>query len=293
MERLGMQEDERIEHRWVNKAIENAQKKVEGHNFDIRKHLLEYDDVMNQQRKTIYSLRKQVLEGRYAPDLTDEEKKAGKQAEVPTQSGEWTTEKLAETLRPRIKQILDEFFAGLKQGDVDPYRAGADAEPGPGEVNHEELTRELYRYFGAMVDLQSESKDPKACLDKAMREVAESLIQQRERVLDLSDASISAHVFEHCPEKVHPEEWEMNALEEKLKPPPAKEEKPPAAPASPFARKRRSAMLEKARARIVMRTVPTDYSDRAAVEVVELVSKFVDCDALSSRPGFFVDHVSP
>ncbi len=64
-----------------------------------------------------------------------------------------------------------------------------------------------------------------------------------------------------------------HALEEKLRPPqPAKptEEKPSQPPASPFARKRRSAMLEKARARIVMRTVPTDYSDRATVEVVEL-----------------------
>ena len=50
-----------IEHRWLTKAIENAQKKVEGHNFDIRKNLLEYDDVMNQQRKTIYAMRRQVL----------------------------------------------------------------------------------------------------------------------------------------------------------------------------------------------------------------------------------------
>jgi preprotein translocase subunit SecA len=216
MERLGMQEDERIEHRWVNKAIENAQKKVEGHNFDIRKHLLEYDDVMNQQRKTIYSLRKQVLEGRYCPELSESEKKAGKKAEVPTKSGEWTVDKLSETLRPRIKQILDEFFGGLKEGEVDPYRAGADAEPGRGEVNHEELTRELYRYFGAMVDLQSEAKNPKACLDKATREVAASLIQQRERILDLSDEAIAATVNQFCPEKVHAEEWEMSALEEAL-----------------------------------------------------------------------------
>jgi len=216
MERLGMQEDERIEHRWVNRAIENAQKKVEGHNFDIRKHLLEYDDVMNQQRKTIYSLRKQVLEGRYAPELSEQEKKEGKKYEVPTKSGEWTVEKLSETLRPRIKQILDEFFAGLKQGEVDPYRAAADAEPGRGEVNHEELTRELYRYFGAMVDLQTESRDPKACMEKAVREVAASLIQQRERILDLCDESISAQVYEHCPEKVHPEGWGMPALEEAL-----------------------------------------------------------------------------
>ena len=70
MERLGMEEDVPIEHGLINRAIENAQKKVEGHNFDIRKNLLEYDDVMNQQRKTIYSLRRQVLEGRYAPEPT-------------------------------------------------------------------------------------------------------------------------------------------------------------------------------------------------------------------------------
>jgi preprotein translocase subunit SecA len=56
-----MEEDVPIEHRWTTKAIENAQKKVEGHNYDIRKHLLEYDDVMNQQRKVIYALRKEVL----------------------------------------------------------------------------------------------------------------------------------------------------------------------------------------------------------------------------------------
>jgi preprotein translocase subunit SecA len=61
MERLGMQEGEVIEHKWLSKAIENAQKRVEGHNFDMRKNLLEYDDVMNQQRKTIYRLRRQVL----------------------------------------------------------------------------------------------------------------------------------------------------------------------------------------------------------------------------------------
>jgi preprotein translocase subunit SecA len=61
MERLGMQEGEVIEHKWLSKAIENAQRRVEGHNFDIRKNLLEYDDVMNQQRRTIYRLRRQVL----------------------------------------------------------------------------------------------------------------------------------------------------------------------------------------------------------------------------------------
>jgi preprotein translocase subunit SecA len=61
MERLGMEEGEPIEHRWINAAIENAQKKVEAHNFDIRKHLLEYDDVMNKQREVIYGRRRDVL----------------------------------------------------------------------------------------------------------------------------------------------------------------------------------------------------------------------------------------
>ncbi|MBI3767905.1 MAG: preprotein translocase subunit SecA [Deltaproteobacteria bacterium] len=61
MERLGMEEGEPIEHRWINAAIENAQKKVEAHNFDIRKHLLEYDDVMNKQREVIYARRRETL----------------------------------------------------------------------------------------------------------------------------------------------------------------------------------------------------------------------------------------
>jgi preprotein translocase subunit SecA len=63
MERLGMEEDEPIFHPWISKAIENAQKKVEAHNFEIRKNLLEFDDVMNQQRKTVYELRRAILAG--------------------------------------------------------------------------------------------------------------------------------------------------------------------------------------------------------------------------------------
>ncbi|HSR36195.1 MAG TPA: helicase-related protein, partial [Desulfurivibrionaceae bacterium] len=61
MDRLGMEEDEPIEHAMISRAIENAQRKVEGHNFEIRKHLLEYDDVMNKQREVIYRQRREVL----------------------------------------------------------------------------------------------------------------------------------------------------------------------------------------------------------------------------------------
>jgi len=63
MTRLGMEEGVPIEHGLVTRAIENAQKKVEAHNFDIRKHLLEYDDVMNKQREVIYQQRREVLKG--------------------------------------------------------------------------------------------------------------------------------------------------------------------------------------------------------------------------------------
>ena len=69
MDKLGMEEDEPIEHNMITKAIENAQRKVEGHNFDIRKHLLEYDDVMNKQREVIYKQRRELLEGEDISDV--------------------------------------------------------------------------------------------------------------------------------------------------------------------------------------------------------------------------------
>ena len=62
MRKLGMQRGEAIEHPWVNRAIENAQRKVEARNFDVRKQLLEYDDVANDQRRVVYSQRNELLE---------------------------------------------------------------------------------------------------------------------------------------------------------------------------------------------------------------------------------------
>ncbi|MFH1131383.1 MAG: preprotein translocase subunit SecA, partial [Pseudomonadota bacterium] len=216
MDRMGMREDEPIEHRFVNKAIANAQKKVEGHNFDIRKHLLEYDDVMNQQRKTIYGLRKQVLEGHYLPELSEQEKKEGKKTEVPVKSGQWTIENLVEKLRPKITEIIQLSFEHPQQTTDDPPSTETPQPTPRRSVNHETLTRHLYRYFGAMIDLQAETKDQKACVEKSIQEVATSLIQQRERILDLCDEAISDAIAEHCPEKVHAEEWNLVGLEEAL-----------------------------------------------------------------------------
>ncbi|MCY4348415.1 MAG: preprotein translocase subunit SecA [Thiotrichales bacterium] len=69
MQKLGMEHGEAIEHRWVTKAIENAQRKVEAFNFDIRKQLLEYDDVANDQRREIYTLRNELME---TDDVSDQ-----------------------------------------------------------------------------------------------------------------------------------------------------------------------------------------------------------------------------
>jgi len=68
MQKLGMEEGEAIEHPWVTKAIENAQRKVEGHNFDIRKQLLEFDDVANDQRKVVYEQRNELMD---TDDISD------------------------------------------------------------------------------------------------------------------------------------------------------------------------------------------------------------------------------
>jgi preprotein translocase subunit SecA len=72
MDRLGMEEGEPIEHKLVTRAIATAQKRVENHNFEIRKHLLEYDDVMNKQREIVYGMRRQILDGASQADTIAE-----------------------------------------------------------------------------------------------------------------------------------------------------------------------------------------------------------------------------
>jgi len=72
LDKLGMDEDDPIEHNMISKAIENAQRKVEGHNFDMRKHLLEYDDVMNKQREVIYQQRRESLDSKNIKPLIEE-----------------------------------------------------------------------------------------------------------------------------------------------------------------------------------------------------------------------------
>jgi preprotein translocase subunit SecA len=129
---LGMKEGIPIESRMISKRIEHAQKSVEAQNFEARKHLLEYDDVMNKQRETIYSLRRSFLEGRDQKEFVLE--RAGAIAD-----------ELVEMYCPR-DQHPDQWnatqFANevLNQFGLDPKTAGIDVA----QLNHDELVTALH-----------------------------------------------------------------------------------------------------------------------------------------------------
>jgi preprotein translocase subunit SecA len=127
MGRLGMEEGEPIEHGLVTRAIENAQKKVEAHNFDIRKHLLEYDDVLNKQREVIYNQRREVLKGEtlkeevlsMAEGLASEV--VSRYAESENDASDWDWNGLREGLLHQFNLRFDassEERSGIKLGDL-------------------------------------------------------------------------------------------------------------------------------------------------------------------------------
>ena len=105
LQRLGMEEGEAIEHRWVSRAIETAQRKVEAHHFDIRKNLLEYDNVANDQRKVVYELRDEMMGAERVTPMIDGIREdvvnAVIDAHIPPQSPEelWTVDELEETFK--------------------------------------------------------------------------------------------------------------------------------------------------------------------------------------------------
>jgi preprotein translocase subunit SecA len=117
MDKMGMTDGEPIEHNLISKAIENAQRRVEGHNFEIRKHLLDYDNVMNQQREVIYQQRRKVLEGQ---DLR-----------------EMIREMIDEILDPLLDPFLDEKtppeewdLAGLKERLLQQFNLKVEIDTG-------------------------------------------------------------------------------------------------------------------------------------------------------------------
>ncbi|HHL40822.1 MAG TPA: preprotein translocase subunit SecA [Deltaproteobacteria bacterium] len=113
MDRLGMEEDVPIEHSLVTRAIESAQKKVEAHNFDIRKHLLEYDDVMNQQREVVYGYRRQILAREGLDGMIDDfvaevsDDLVSTHVEERTRPEDWDREAISEAVHGRFGFELD------------------------------------------------------------------------------------------------------------------------------------------------------------------------------------------
>ena len=230
MERLGMEEDVPIEHGMVNRAIENAQRKVEAHHFDSRKHLLEYDDVMNQQRKSIYALRRSVLEGRLAgldveallggkvgttakPADVDAEEFASKQAAT---AGKIKAEyaQLKERLGPVIGVLVDAFWETEPAPDAEAQAE----ESGEGKLRDERAySHEIYRRFGAVIELPRTATSKKEIAEATTHQACVSLIQQRKRAYDLAYDLVEKIVVEHCPSDKSPDDWDMTALVNALK----------------------------------------------------------------------------
>jgi preprotein translocase subunit SecA len=231
MERMGMPDDEPIEHPWVTKSVENAQKKVEERNFDIRKNLLEYDDVMSAQRKTIYDMRQAMLVGRYSPDVLDEEgKPTGKKREI--EPAEWVDELVGPDVGHLLGMFLsDPIIARDKEGNPrditrddfekakDAGSDGAAGGPKPhaagGGVKYVELDslqREIYTKWGVKIDLEDREEDVLEIYDEVRELVPRALTEQRERLLDLLDRILSAMVEESCPPRKPPEDWDWGGV---------------------------------------------------------------------------------
>ncbi|MEM8608051.1 MAG: preprotein translocase subunit SecA [Myxococcota bacterium] len=217
MDRLGMEEDVPIEHRWVTRAVENAQKKVEERNFDIRKHLLEYDDVMNQQRKSMYALRKQVLRGEYRTVPSDEERKEGIEPES-------LVNEIDTDLLSRVEPVLENM---VKFHAYPPPEGGFTEEGMPEhrkraiesdlasleEVRVKLLEKDVYQWFGCVVPLEEYRNDPTGAFARLRDAVGMSLTEQKERLLDLVDEIVVTMTDHACPPGKHYEDWDLPALE--------------------------------------------------------------------------------
>ncbi|MBC8412404.1 MAG: preprotein translocase subunit SecA [Nitrospira sp.] len=156
MGKLGMEEDQPIEHKWVTKAIETSQKRVEGHNFDIRKHLLEYDDVNNKQRTEIYSFRREILT---SDNLKDQSLEMAENLlddllaiHCPENKHpeDWDTKALRDVLYGQFgiyPEIPETNFEELREALFQEVKKAYDAK-------EEELGSETMRYLEKMILLQ-------------------------------------------------------------------------------------------------------------------------------------------
>ena len=172
MYRLGMTEGVPIESKMISNKIEGAQKSVEAQNFDARKHLLEYDDVMNKQRETIYSIRRSALEGKDQRDYV-----LGIAEDVAREIAETCCPRAQHPQQWNISQFLAEVHA---QFGIDAKAAGAD----PAKLNADELTGAIV----AAVNKRYEEKEAQIGPD-VMRWL------ERRIILDVVDTQWKDHLL--------------------------------------------------------------------------------------------------
>src|SRR5947209_367494 len=156
MQKLGMEEGVPIEHGMVTRAIERAQKQVEAQNFSVRKHLLEYDDVMNKQRENIYALRRQILDGQIRVANEDEEEGILDSRAYLMLLAEDLVDSIVETYAPR-------------EGDLEQWDLGA-------------LKRELSRVFAVDVRGDFANRSADEIRDEAWAQVLASYDQKEQLI---------------------------------------------------------------------------------------------------------------
>ncbi len=159
MAKLGMENGQPIEHPMVSKAVENAQRKVEGHNFDIRKHLLEYDDVMNRQREVIYALRRDILTGENQKDIlydmADEVLEETLANIIP--KGIYPEEWDIDILNENLERLFD---VSIKKMDDQTLQLGSHKEIKLDDCKTEELHEEIFGEATGKYDLKEKEIGP-------------------------------------------------------------------------------------------------------------------------------------
>jgi preprotein translocase subunit SecA len=180
MKAMGMKEGEQIEHPWLTKAIASAQKKVEAHNFDIRKNLLEYDDVMNQQRRSIYKLRRMVLGfGAGIPVVEYEEDAKTKKKTRHEQVYQWSDAK------EHMLDLVEDLVVDMVEGACGPRMAEWDMDA------LANLVRDQFNVSMTFTAPGGRASEARRELEEQIFNVVEKAFLQKEEELGKDAAGVS------------------------------------------------------------------------------------------------------
>ncbi|MBM4055045.1 MAG: preprotein translocase subunit SecA [Planctomycetes bacterium] len=160
---FGMEEGMAIEHSMVTKSIERAQKKVEAHNFEIRKHLLEYDEVMDQQRKTIYGLRQDVLEGKYLYDY--------------------------------IKQMIEDSINDMANYAFETKSIEDDGRDAESAEDHFDLSAWFKQKFGIQIDLNEVEEKTRQNINEFLKQKAFDAYEEKENTIGKDEMEKIAQIL--------------------------------------------------------------------------------------------------